>query len=635
MVELFAGKTYRLFFVTQQHKLFQKAQKAFSAGNYGLAEKHLRKLLKSKELYVPARILLSKVLFPQNRAAEAADLLAEAARQQADNPALWKATGEIYAKIGNHEQAVVHLEQALAQTPQIPDLWIALLESLLHCYTQSQAPSQQALDDLLALSTKAVELFSSSLGVIHIAGQICFAAKLYEPAAQYLEACLNADPINLTAHHRWLEIHHIQENYAPVRAYAEKYADKIKNDPLCNRVIAKVFEHNGEMHKAITYINRAIELKPGDAEYIGSKGRILYYLGQFEEALPLLDQSIALDSHQEASHMNRCLVHKKLGNIDKAAFDEPYRFLLKDNNPKFQLAVPLWDGSPLGKRRLFIWSDQGVGDLFKYALLLHSLDCPQDQIILCAQAKTVAFLKHVFPKMDIRPFPRFHKPPLPKGETHISPIFDAIEEDFDCHIPIGMLYAHLRPGMASFREQQTKFELAETVVAPFRNLDILANPQTVKVGIAWSSKNRNPIVERNYLELEDLLPFLKLPGFEFFNFQYDASEEEINQFRATHNVPLYHAPGLDLFDDLLGTAAFNSCMDLFFSPASTCSDIAGSLGIKSLRADLEHLPENLGQDFVPWYMDQKCISIPYTKTIRDFFPQMQDWLMDQKDLMGK
>lgn len=621
--------------MTQQHQLFKKAQKAFSAGNQRLAEKHLKKLLKSKELYVPARILLSKVLIAQSKTAEAADLLSEAARQQSDNPALWKATGEIYAKIGNHEKAVLHLEQAVSQTPHMPDLWAALLQSMLYCYTHSQTPSPQALDDLLALSTKAVELFSSNLGIVHIAGQICFAAKLYEPSAQYLEACLNAEPIDLAAHHRWLEIHHIQEKYAPIRVYAKKYGDKIKNDPLCNRVIATAFEKNGQIHDAINYIDQAIKLKPNDAEFIGSKGRLLYYLGQFENALEALDQSIALDDQLEAPHMNRCLVHKKLGNIDKAAIDEPYRLLLKDDNPKFQLTVPLWDGTPLGTRRLFIWSDQGVGDVFKYALLLHSLDYQKGQIILCAQAKTVAFLRHVFPQIDIRPFPRYQTSPPTTNETRPSPIFDAIEEDFDCHIPIGLLYSHLRPSIASFRELGSRFELAETVIAPFRTLDILSNPQTVKVGIAWSSKKRNPIVERNYLELEDLLPFLKLPGFEFYNFQYDACEEEIDRFRATHNVPLYHAPGLDLFDDLLGTAAFNSCMDLFFSPANTCSDIAGSLGIKSLRADLEHLPENLGQDFVPWYLDQTNISIPYHKTIHDFFPQMNQWLIEQRQLIAK
>ena len=111
-----------------------------------------------------------------------------------------------------------------------------------------------------------------------------------------------------------------------------------------------------------------------------------------------------------------------------------------------------------------------------------------------------------------------------------------------------------------------------------------------------------------------------MPGYTFYNLQYSTSEQEIDEFRAHHQVPLYHAPGLDLMDDMLGTAAFTACMDLFVSPASTCSDIAGSMGVKSYRSDLIHLPENLGQDYIPWYEDQYCRSIPWGMNVRRFHP---------------
>lgn len=617
--------------MAQQHPLFHKAQKAFSAGKHGQAEKHLRKLLKSKELYVPARILLSKVLIAQNKAAEAAERLSEAAKQQSDNTALWKATGEIYAKLGNHEKAILHLEQAVSQTPHSPDLWVALLQSMLQSYTQSPNPTQQALSDLLALSTKAVELFSNNLELIHLAGEICFTAKLYEPAAQYLEACLTATPLNIPAHRRWLEIQYLHENDRAILAYAEQHARKVPSDHLCNRVISAAYEKNGRITEARDHIEIALALNPNNIDYIASKGRILYHAGHFSQALTFLDKAIALEPELVSARVNRGLVQKKLGNISAAAKDEKYRLEVADNNPKFKLSAPMWDGSDLGEQRLFIWSDQGIGDVFKYALLINELDYKEGQLILCTQNKLVPFLKHVFPNIEIRPFPNYGTPTSQNKQAPSSPIFEQIEEDFDCHIPIGLLYGHLRPSLDIFKDKKTEFTIDETIIQQTLKLDILSNPNTTKVGVAWSSKNSNPLVERNYLKLEELLPIFRLSGFEFYNFQYDASEDEINQFRKAHNVPLYHAPNLDLFDDLFHTAALNKCMDLFISPANSCSDLAGSLGIKSLRLDLEHLPENLGQDFIPWYKDQKCLSIPYQSTIHDFFPQIQQWLLDNKN----
>ena len=104
-----------------------------------------------------------------------------------------------------------------------------------------------------------------------------------------------------------------------------------------------------------------------------------------------------------------------------------------------------------------------------------------------------------------------------------------------------------------------------------------------------------------------------MPGYKFFNFQYTVSEAEIDAIRDQFQVPLFHVSGLDLFDDMLGTAACASLMDLFVGPGSTSSDIAGSMGVKCFRTHLVQSTINLGQNHVPWYPIRKAFASPWAK----------------------
>ena len=239
---------------------------------------------------------------------------------------------------------------------------------------------------------------------------------------------------------------------------------------------------------------------------------------------------------------NRCLVHKSLGQIGEAAKDEFGRFELKDKHAKFHLQKPLWRGEDLSDKRLFVWSDMGVGDAFKYATLLREISA--NHIIFMTQPKTVAFFKEALPQIEVRPLPKrilLHDAPGEREEG-----FEPIEEDFDYQIPLAALYVNLRPDLASFAGRTHALTLPQAILDEAGNIDCLKQPGLTRVGLAWSSKNKNPLVSRNYLELEDWLPILNLPGFAFYNLQYTATEQDIDAFREIHDVPLFHAPGLDL-----------------------------------------------------------------------------------------
>lgn len=610
----------------------KKAQNYLAAGDAERAEKICRKLLKVKELYLPTRVLLSKALVGQNKLLDAATIMAQAADHAPGNPALQTAAGEMLARTEESPRAVPYLQKALAADPTKADLWQKLIESMFNAYEDNKLSSNDPgeLSTLVSLANKAIQNFPNHSGLLATAGQIFQSADKTDAAILCFEKCLGQGPILTKAHHGWLKIKHEKEDYPAILNYADKYADVIATDAVCLRTAAAAHENLGQFYHALDYLNRVLDLAPDNDEYLASRGRVFYYLSRFDEALQDLNRSLERSPEQPSARQNRCLTLKCKGDIAAAAKDEFERFKLIDKHGKFELQSPLWMGQKLSQKRLFIWSDMGVGDVFKYAPLIREL--PEDcHPIFMSQNKTVAFLEQALPGIEIRALPKHIIPPIPEGQTAVSPLFVLEgEEDFDLQIPLACLYTQLRPTIESFAHKTRPHSLPEKFIEPFRALPCLSNPDTVKVGLAWSSKNRNAMNERNYLSMEDLLPLMRMPGFEFYNFQYSTGEEEILAFAQKHDVPLYHAPGLDLMDDLLGTAAFNCCMDLFVSPASTCSDIAGSVGIKSLRLDLAHLPENLGLDHIPWYIDQETIQVPWGKSIQDFIPDMMAWLEENK-----
>ena len=91
----------------------------------------------------------------------------------------------------------------------------------------------------------------------------------------------------------------------------------------------------------------------------------------------------------------RNLVQKNLGNIAQAAKDEYARFEIQTQNPVLDLDVPHWKGESIEGKRLLVWSDQGIGDVFKHVQLMKEIPS-EVQTTLLSRKKTLDLLKGHF-----------------------------------------------------------------------------------------------------------------------------------------------------------------------------------------------------------------------------------------------
>ncbi|SFO66316.1 hypothetical protein SAMN04488056_110121 [Cohaesibacter marisflavi] len=635
-------------------KELKAAQKLFNAASYSQAAEICHNQIQTYPDFLPARELLAEIFFTLGKPHEASATMVDLAVKNPEDIELQSKTGRTLQRAKLFNDAVEFFQNAVTKAPTNSQKWADLIACMYAATAQESRQtgnaSPAAFTPLVTLGKNALQSFPEDLQLCALVGDIFSAAGLENAAILCFKRAMQATPVIPEAHIRWLEDRLRNQAYEDIVAYSEKHANASLEIPAARRMIGASLDHLALFDREETFLSRALARFPEDAHLRAGRGRARMFLGKFEEALEDLNKSIRALPEQAGLKYERNLVQKNLGNIAQAAKDEYARFEIQTQNPVLDLDVPHWKGESIEGKRLLVWSDQGIGDVFKHVQLMKEIPS-EVQTTLLSRKKTLDLLRVILPEIDIQQLPRqvetfqledsrdnaAGKAAAPIGlfpgkqQKRLMNKYEKVDGNYDYQIPLTCLYTLFRPNLRSFIDKTMAIRLPHEIMKPFLEHELMRHNGNTKVGLAWSSIKKNKLTDRNYLSLEDLLPILRLPGFDFFNLQYSASEEEIKAFREEFDVPIYHIPGLDINDDLLNTAAFTACLDLFAGPANSSADMAGAMGVKSYRMDLVHLPENLGQQFIPWYEDQFCRSIPWGKTVHDYLDDMSDWLLQNRD----
>ncbi len=143
-------------------------------------------------------------------------------------------------------------------------------------------------------------------------------------------------------------------------------------------------------------------------------------------------------------------------------------------------------------------------------------------------------------------------------------------------------------------------------VAEFR--DRLSSLPGKKVGICWRSMMLEAKRAKYFSPLEGWMPVLKTQGVSFVNLQYGDCAEEIARARDQHGVTIHQVEGLDLRNDIDGTAALCAGLDLVLSAPTAAAATAASVGAKLWFLTAGRTWPQLGTDEYPWYADTRVLS---------------------------
>jgi tetratricopeptide (TPR) repeat protein len=339
--------------------------------------------------------------------------------------------------------------------------------------------------------------------------------------------------------------------------------DLAPRSPEVHVNLGVLWRRRGRVRDALAALDQAKRLAPGNAAVRRNRGDLLRDLGAFDQALAEYDAALARDPALHEAARNRALALLLAGRFGEG-FDAYERRWTDPALRQPQHPKPCWDGSDPAGRRLYLASEQGVGDMVMFAGMVPDLLAAGADLVLDADPRLVALFARSFPAAEVL---ARRQPPDPRVLT----------DDIDAWTPIGSLGRYLRRRESDFPRHAGYLKPCPQRVADFAAA-FAALPGRRKIGIAWRSAGSGSSAARSLSLAADWAPLLRCPDTTFVSLQYGAVDDELAATKQALGIELYRPPGLDPTDDLDGLAAAIAALDLVIATTNVTVHLAGALG---------------------------------------------------------
>lgn len=445
-----------------------------------------------------------------------------------------------------------------------------------------------------AQAAAATAAASPQFDTVYAKATAAMASGDFQRALRLYEQAIALDPTHAEAHYkRGNALRLLGRPEAAIAAYDAA----IEHNPdyayaYCNR--GSVQHAEGLLEAAEKSFDQAIALTPSDVVAHYNRALLMQDLFRWNDAMASYDAAIAIKpDYAEAQH-NRALLALYLGDFATGwpAFEWRWASAHRLNIGEVRkFAQPLWLGNEsIAGKRLFIHSEQGLGDTIQFGRYAASCAAQGATVILEAQKSLLSLLATL------------------KGPTELL-AKGANPPPFDYQIPIMSLPLALKTTLNTVPASTSYLRADADRVAEWREL--LGAKQRPRVGLVWSGNSNNTIDSRRSIALAEWIPHLP-PEFDYFCLQKDVRDAD--RF-ALESSDIFSFD--DEWMDFKSTAALCECMDLVLTVDTSVLHLSGALGKRTWLL-LSYVPDwrwMREREDTPWY--------PSVKLYRQTAPQ--DW----------
>lgn len=419
---------------------------------------------------------------------------------------------------------------------------------------------------------------ASALLHLHLAN-LLFGAGRYEEALEHNQMAVELDPDSAQARNNLGNSH--KQLGRPEKALAE-YRKAVELDPSLGEGHLNLGATLLEMRnsdESEPHLRMAVSARPDLAEAHFALAHLLAEKAEPRDAIAHYRQAIALQPHFAQAHFNMALQLLLTGDYENGWREYEWRMQLPeiaDFWPRF--TCPSWTGAQLQGESVLLYAEQGFGDAVQLIRLVPLVTGRGARVLLRCRPE----LKRLFERMpEVFSASGFDEP-LPESD-YVCPLLSLPSI---LGITLDTLPART-PYLHASKEESLRWN------------DRLASlsPESLKVGLAWSSDPRNQAASAKSLPWQALAPLLELPGLAFCSLQKGAPTGD----GAPMAVPF--ADWTAELRDFADTAALISGLDLIISIDTAVAHLAGALGkpvwtLASFPPDWRWL---LDRQDSPWY----------------------------------
>ena len=498
------------------------------------------------------------------------------------------ALGDAYRELGKIDQAIASYKKVAEYQAENTQGFVRLGE----LYTKIED-----IEAAIANFQKALKIDPQDDVICHLLAQSFVSKDDNNQARKYFKKAIKIAPQN-AYHHSSLGL--LLEKQNEHKSAAASFRKAIKILPNDSNLHA----HLGislmkiDRKNAVKSFEKCIEIDPNRLDVLSSLGCVLNEMSCYSDAKIKLNRALDLDPHYYDAHHNLAVNYSHLG--DSQAAISSLKTALKYATPNdasksetilgmellrnldfkngwpalegrwnsgqdatyINTSKPLWD--PTRKDdRVFLWEEQGLGDLVMYSSLIEELRNSVGQLIFQVDQRLIPLFQRSFSE-DIRFIPQQRK---------------VFELEYDSHIPIGSLPLHFRPSLKSFEKTSGRYLQHNAELTKKIKSKLQKNDKREIYGISWRGGSKKHLVNKNKLiQLENLVKIFNHEKVQLVSLQYGDTSEELATLAKNHGINVISVNEICNSQDINGLASLICACDQVVSMDNTTVFLAGALG---------------------------------------------------------
>jgi tetratricopeptide (TPR) repeat protein len=369
--------------------------------------------------------------------------------------------------------------------------------------------------------------------------------------------------------------------------------------------LATVLAEGGRADESLVFYEEAARLAPSFARAYHNLGYAYQHLSQMDKALVSYDR--ALELVIDPAERIETLHSRSICLIGLGKLEEGFREYEIRNNERFRcyfhhiLEAPRWHGEDVRGKKLLLVGEQGLGDEIMFSNIVPDAQAAvgdEGKLQICVDPRLIPLYQRTYPKAEVGTYDdRTIIDDNGNKALRLIPFASKANKP-DFWAPMGSALQYYRKSIADFPHKP--FLTPDPARVALYKEKLAAIPGK-KVGICWRSMLMSGKRARYFSPIDAWGDLLQTPGTTFVNLQYGDSAPDIARAKEKFGVEIYQVEGLDLKDDIDGTAALCQALDLVVSAPTAAAHTAAAVGAEVWYLSVGLGWPQLGTAEYPWY----------------------------------